>query len=130
MKKIYGVLIAILLTFSLVGCNNPNKENSTNATNENNSKITISIVIREKENELSYQEFKVKKDEFLLNVLKDNYNVVEEDNFITSIDDKNQNPNENIYWTYTVNGDFASVGANEYKLQDKDKIIFTLDKME
>lgn len=130
MKKIYGVLIAILLTFSLVGCNNPNKENSTNVTTKNDTSITVLIAIKEKDKELSSKNFEVEKDEFLLNVLKDNYNVVEEDNFITSIDDKNQNPNENIYWTYTVNGDFASVGANEYKLQDKDKIIFTLDKME
>lgn len=127
MKKIYSIFIAVLLTFTLVGCNNNEKESTMGSTKDN---IGISIVINEGDKEISKKDLEVEKDEILLEVLKENFKVEDNDGFVTSIEDKEQNPDENKYWTYTVNGDYGTVGANEYKLQKDDKVVFTLDKME
>ncbi|MDL2310614.1 DUF4430 domain-containing protein [Peptostreptococcaceae bacterium OttesenSCG-928-C18] len=34
-----------------------------------------------------------------------------------------------IYWTYTVNGESATVGAGDYEIKNNDKITFNLAKI-
>ncbi|WP_374955781.1 DUF4430 domain-containing protein [Lactobacillus bombicola] len=53
----------------------------------------------------------------------------EHNGFITAIDGKSQDTHKQIYWTYTINGKFANKGAAEQKVNNHDKVKFTLAKM-
>lgn len=48
--------------------------------------------------------------------------------FISNIGDK-KNGQENNYWTYYVNGEFAQVGADKYKLKAGDRVEWRFGSM-
>ena len=62
----------------------------------------------------------------LMDAMKENCEIEESDGLITSINGNAQDFEKNIYWFYTINGEFASVGAGEYYPQDGDLIEFDL----
>jgi hypothetical protein len=52
----------------------------------------------------------------------------EEGGFVTSINGISQNPSENVYWMYYINGELGQVGAADYTVQEGDKITWRLEK--
>ena len=76
--------------------------------------------------------------ESLFDVMKrtvtDNGGVVYQDSeygpFITGICGYDQDPDTGKYWTYTINGEYAMVGASEYYPAEGDKVNFDLSAME
>ena len=70
-----------------------------------------------------------KKKAKVITGLKKAWKVQETTGFITSIDGKKQNPKKKIYWTYTINGKWATKGADKQAVANKDKVKFTLDKV-
>ena len=72
---------------------------------------------------------KVPKKSKVITGLKKAWKVQETKGFITAIDGKKQNPKKKIYWTYTINGKWATKGVNQQKVANKDKVKFTLDKV-
>ncbi|MGC1122518.1 MAG: DUF4430 domain-containing protein [Candidatus Methanofastidiosia archaeon] len=52
----------------------------------------------------------------------------EEGGFVTSINGILQNPSENIYWMYYINGELGQVGAADYTVQEGDEITWRLEK--
>ncbi|MBU7014499.1 MAG: DUF4430 domain-containing protein [Theionarchaea archaeon] len=52
----------------------------------------------------------------------------EEGGFVTSINGIEQNPSENIYWIYYVNGELGQVGAADYVVEEGDEITWKLEK--
>lgn len=137
MKKIYAILLSLFLVFSLVACTGDSSK-KTAETNSNEKvkstetiqdEITTTVILKEGENEISKKDFQIKSGENLLNLLKENFKIEENDGFITSIEGKVQDEKEGIYWMYTINGESAEVGAGDYKLKDKDIIVFSLSKI-
>jgi len=51
-----------------------------------------------------------------------------ENAFVTSINGKEAKSGDNEYWSFNVNGKPATVGAGSYKLKDKDKIEWKIEK--
>ncbi|QQK07264.1 DUF4430 domain-containing protein [Miniphocaeibacter halophilus] len=130
MKKIKFLVISLLLVFSLVACSTKtNTEKETNIPTENNT-ITVNIILEEDKQEFANEEIETTEDKNLLSLLKDNFEIVESDGFITSINGREQDENEGKYWTYTVNNEYATTGAGEYILKNKDTIVFSLEKFE
>ncbi|MCL2383691.1 MAG: DUF4430 domain-containing protein [Oscillospiraceae bacterium] len=48
--------------------------------------------------------------------------------FISAINGEEQG--DNYFWLYYVNGDFATVGVENYTVQDNDRIEFRLESFE
>ena len=133
MKKLISILLTLLLTITLVACSSNSSIKSTEKGTDKNSEtsqLKVSVIIKEGDNEVSNKEIQVKKGDKLLDILKDNFKIEETDGYITSIEDKLQDEKEGLYWTYTVNNEYATVGAGDYELKSNDEIIFTLAKFE
>ena len=72
----------------------------------------------------------VNPDEFLLDVMKREFDVVDENDFITSINGHEQDTEKSEYWLFDLNGEMAPVGAHELELSDGDVIDFNLAGLE
>ncbi|HGH9206143.1 TPA: DUF4430 domain-containing protein [Streptococcus pyogenes] len=66
----------------------------------------------------------VVKEDTVLEILKDNYEVKEKDGFITAIDGIEQDTKANKYWLFKVNGKMADKGADQITVKDGDSIEF------
>ncbi|MDY0405673.1 DUF4430 domain-containing protein [Virgibacillus sp. 179-BFC.A HS] len=103
-------------------------ESSEHATETQAVTITIS---RDKgKTIIAKKEVAIKEDDKLMRVLKKNFDVKEEDGFITSIEEIAPENGEKKGWIYTVNGKMASVGADEYKLKPGDDVVFDFQSWE
>ena len=129
--RIKNKLLFMFLIFSLsvffVGCNKTDKDIVTDSTTKD---FSISIVVKDHDEELFNKEIEVVSGKILLSILNENLKIEEENGFITSIEGRSQNPEENIYWLYFINGEFAEVGANVYEVKENDKIEFNLNTIE
>lgn len=129
-------LSLILLVVALTGCGQvptPEKtENTTQASSVVSDKQSevVTVTLFEEGKEIESKEIPIKTDELLGDVMADNFDVLEENGMIVSINGKKQDVKENKYWLYDVNGKFAEVGANQYKLSPEDQVVWKLDKLE
>lgn len=73
------------------------------------------------------QSFEVFEGTVLSEIMIENYEVVEENGFVESLEGFEQNPEEDMYWMYYVNGEAADVGMNDYVLQDNDEVEWRLE---
>ncbi|MBG9987822.1 DUF4430 domain-containing protein [Aerococcaceae bacterium DSM 111176] len=131
MKKIV-LLISVLFIFA--GCQNETENNndvqieSTETQANQEESITVMITvdgerISELEHDLPYQEGQT-----LLETMQGVYEIQEEDGFIQAINRYTQDPDQNLWWTFTVNEEFAEVGAAELVPEPGDVIEFTLSE--
>ena len=131
MKKIV-LLISVLFIFA--GCQNETENNndvqieSTETQSNQEESITVMITvdgerISELEHDLPYQEGQT-----LLETMQGVYEIQEEDGFIQAINRYTQDPDQNLWWTFTVNEEFAEVGAAELVPEPGDVIEFTLSE--
>lgn len=88
--------------------------------------VTISVAVDGEEIEEGNKALEVEPGAILLDVVKENYEVVEEDGFITSINGHEQDTEAGKYWLFDVNGEMAPVGANEFELSEGDLVEFNL----
>lgn len=138
MKKLSWKNLFLLLTaiFTLAACSPTTSEEDTSTattTTELSAEeniVTVDLKVEGKAVEDTAKEVKIKKDDILLDVMKANYDVVEKDGFISSINGHEQDEEAGLYWTYTVNGEMATVGAGEYKLTPGDKVEWSLAAFE
>lgn len=125
-KRLLSILLLLALAITFVGCKNNSNTDSTTSS-EYSLEATIELIedgVSFKKETLNFNE-----GEKLLDVMKRNLEVEEKDGFITSIEGHNQDEDSNKYWLYTVNGEMAEVGANQFELHDKDEVIFTLEEL-
>lgn len=125
-KRFLSILLLLAVAITFVGCKNNSNTDSTTSS-EYSLEATIELIedgVSFKKETLNFNE-----GEKLLDVMKRNLEVEEKDGFITSIDSHNQDEDSNKYWLYTVNGEMAEVGANQFELHDKDEVIFTLEEL-
>lgn len=62
----------------------------------------------------------------LQEILANNFELEEEDGFITAIEGIPQVEEDNTWWMFEVNGEMPQVGANEYIVQDEDEVVWEL----
>ena len=124
--KISTMLIAVALLF---GCANNNE-----AENEAEEAIdaSISITISEDEGEeiISEDDWDIEEGDVLIDVLKDHYDIEEDEGFIESIEGVSPEEDEEKAWMYFVNDEMAEVGAAEYEVEADDDIVFDLQSYE
>ncbi|WP_026771234.1 DUF4430 domain-containing protein [Sediminibacillus sp. JSM 1682029] len=139
MKKFLFSLFSLLFAAGIVtGCADQEQDTSNNDTakteqsGDSESQETVMVTISEDEgdNVIAEKEVEIEEGAILLDVMKENFEVEEADGFITSIEGVSQNEEKGKYWMYTVNGEMAEVGANEYELSPEDEVTFDLHAME
>ncbi|MDO4671058.1 MAG: DUF4430 domain-containing protein [Aerococcus sp.] len=143
MKKVKQVLSQVMLMvvalFTLVACSTatddkvqPSTTTSSSATSSSSQMDTaqsVTLQVLDGDEEVLKATPDIKEGMSVMDVLKANATVEEQDGFITSINHHKQDEKAKKYWLYTVNGETAQVGAKDYKLKAGDKIVFRLDAM-
>ena len=126
-KNKLSIIVAIVafFTFTLTGCQN---NQSKNAKKDNQIAVTYTLKDNKKDTEKKTVDVPKKK-ATVMTGLKKAWKVQSSKGFITSIEGKKQNPKKKVYWTYTLNGKYAKKGADQQKVNNKDKVKFTLAKM-
>ena len=125
-KRLLSIFLLLAVAITFVGC----KDNSnTDSTTSGEYSLEATIELIEDGESFKKETLNFNEGEKLLDVMKRNLEVEEKDGFITSIEGHNQDEDSNKYWLYTVNGEMAEVGANQFELHDKDEVIFTLEEL-
>jgi len=121
------------MLLSLTACGTKdNKDNNTGTTGENVKSIEISVYDKSGEEiydkKIETGETKLYDALMKIDDLKIESESSQYGEFITSINGVAQE--EDYYWNYYVNGDYASVGVSGYIIKDSDQIKFALEKFE
>jgi hypothetical protein len=125
LKKVVLFLVTIISLFVVSGCQSPTAtEQSSTYSQTKTEKVTITLAQEGKE--LTKKTVDYQPKQTLLQLLKQQFTVEEENGFITAIDHHTQDKDKGIYWTFTINGHMAEKGANEIKLANNDKVVFNL----
>lgn len=125
--KYIRIFFILFITILVVGCTKDNKK-------EIDTNKEITIIVYEKKDNIIYEQTINTKEKYLLNVLKniDELNIKTElgdyGEYIISINNIKQE--DNYYWNYYVNDNYASVGISQYEIKNNDKITFKLEKFE
>ncbi|HLS66639.1 MAG TPA: DUF4430 domain-containing protein [Pseudogracilibacillus sp.] len=129
------VFAAVLL---ITGCSTANNteeaevETTETAEQEEVVESVITVTISEDEGEIVHDEKEIEIEEgaILMDVLKESFDIEEEDGFITAIDGIQADEGEQRGWMYYVNDEMAMVGAAEYELEEDDHVVFDLQAWE
>lgn len=92
--------------------------------------VTISVMDEGKVIEEGTKNLEIEEGTTLLKVMKSNYDVEDDNDFITSIDGYEQDVEANKYWLFRVNGKDSVIGAHEIELQEGDLVEFNLEGTE
>lgn len=120
MKKL--ALVAVLSVGFLTAC--APKEVEEVKVQENTIQTTISIiaegaVIEEKEVTLD-------EGATLQEAMKENFDIVEEEGFVTTIEEVAQSEEENKWWMFEVNEEQPTEGADTFVPEEDDSIVWEL----
>lgn len=123
----FSLIFAIIafFTLALTGVSNVNAA----PKKANSNQISVNYTLKVGKKTVDSKTVKVPKKSKVITGLKKAWKVQETKGFVTAIDGKKQNPKKKIYWTYTINGKWATKGVNQQKVANKDKVKFTLDKV-
>ncbi|MEC3884707.1 DUF4430 domain-containing protein [Halobacillus litoralis] len=133
MKKWSTFFTAMILAVAvLAGCGTQ-EEKETSATQEEQvQEVTVEVQVSKNNGEemMAEDEITVEEGTTLMEVMEENYEVEQSEGFINSIEGIAGNQEEKMAWMYTINGDEAMVGANEYEVEDGDEIVFDYQSWE
>ncbi|ASF39733.1 hypothetical protein CEH05_11525 [Halobacillus halophilus] len=127
MNKLYALMLAVLLTAGILsGCGTQKEEQANAVQEEEKQEVSVQIEISKNNGEeiLADKELSVEEGATLMKVLEDNFEVEQSDGMINSIEGISANQDKKMAWMYTINGEEAQVGANDYELKQGDEIVF------
>ena len=129
MKKL---LALALLTLSLGACAQPAapaKQTSQETTTTAKVEQTITVNVKKDGEPISGSPFTLtfKDGDKLLTVMKEQMQIVEKDGFVSAINGIEQEPANQKYWLFDVNGEMSQVGANQVDLKQGDVIDWKLE---
>ncbi|MGP4070275.1 DUF4430 domain-containing protein [Halobacillus sp. B29] len=127
MNKLYALMLAVLLTAGILsGCGTQKEEQANAVQEEEKQEVSVQIEISKNNGEktLADKELSVEEGAILMKVLEDNFEVEQSDGMINSIEGISANQDKKMAWMYTINGEEAQVGANDYELKQGDEIVF------
>lgn len=119
MKKL--ALVAILSAGFLTACTPKEEEVKVQ---ENTIDTTITIVAEGEV--IEEKEVAIPEGDTLQEAMKDNFTIVEEDGFVTSIEEVAQSENENKWWMFEVDDEQPTEGADTFVPEEDDTIVWEL----
>lgn len=133
MKKKMTTYFTFIGVLFIVGCSNGNNSEGTNETTVQTSQaeqINVTVDIEERGQTIGETEVETTTDESLMQVMRNNFAIKEENGMIVAVEGVEQDEEENLYWTYTINDEMVNTGAEDTTLEDSDQVTFTYDEME
>lgn len=121
-------LVALSACSSTKTTDSTSTESSVSASSDKVTEIKVDISLMKEGEKVTSKEVTVEEGSTLMEAMKNNFDLVEENQMITAIDGIEQNKEENYYWTYTINDEMVNTGAAETKLHSNDKVVFTYEK--
>lgn len=76
------------------------------------------------------KEVTVPEGTYLMDVMHEEYDLVDEGGFLSEIEGYEQDVDAERYWMYYINDEMPSVGAAEYELEEGDSIEWRLEDSE
>lgn len=134
MKKMYSVLFAISLALTLLtGCGTDAQSGQAEGDqSEQKQEISATIILTKHDGEekVANKEVSVESGTTLMEVMKSHFDIEESSGFINGINGISMDEEKKMAWIYTINGEEAMVGANEYELEQGDEIVFDYQSWE
>lgn len=133
MKKQWIVFLLAISMISLAGCTDAKKMQENQVSQSASTSLVeeqkATITLQEDGKELLSKTIEFTEGQSVYEVLKNNFDIEDQDGFITKIDGKEQDPTTSKYWMYTINGQEASKGVKDTLLKANDTIVFNLSKV-
>lgn len=124
MKKVFLSLCSVTSVFLLAACQpSSNKDVET----EKEFKATVVVDFGDKTDS---KEVTFEKEDSVMDILEDHFEVKEEAGMVTSINGVSQDASKNTYWMYDINDEMAPKGAEEMTINEGDTITFYLETFE
>lgn len=132
-KKIFSISLLCSILFLISACSTPKTttEPVSDSTvvsemkKETEDKINVSIRIDAEDKNIAEKDLEVSSGASLMDIMKDNFEVIDEGGFITSIEGVEQKAKDNLFWTYKINDEEVMTGAEDTTLNEGDKVVFT-----
>lgn len=131
-KRNLFLTLFILSMVTLSACTTqPNKETPATTTEETVATVekTATVIIQEDGKEVKQEAVTVEPGTILFDLMSENFEIIDQDGFITSIDGIAQDEAAGKYWMYDLNGEMALKGAKELEIKAGDEILFKLEEM-
>ena len=133
--KILKIGFIVLTALSLTACGDKaaketaSSEQSSLVENQTKEMLTVASSLEQDEKEVdgTSKKMEVEEGTTVLELLKDQYDVVEEGGYIVSINGMKQDEEAGKYWMYEVNDKQPTVGAAEYIVKDGDQVKWFLN---
>lgn len=106
------------------------KADSKENTEQNEETVVITLSKDNGEEVIDEKEVPIKENAILFDVMKENFEVEDDQGFITSIDGIAPEKGEEKSWMFFINDEMALVGAKEIELSAGDKVTFDLQAWE
>lgn len=126
-KTIHFSSILVLSILFVSGCTS---EKNTSGTSDTRSidEIKVAISLVKDGAETKKKEFTTAEDTTLMEAMKDQFELEEDNGMITSIDGVAQDEAQGYYWVYTINDEMINTGAKDTILKQGDQVEFTYEK--
>ena len=120
--RLFMVASALLST----GCVNTIEEEPVAIEHsEEVEQIEVHILLKDVDDEMYINErIEVEEGSTLSEVMEENFNTVIEDGFLESIDEFENDPANNIFIVYDINGEMGIEPVEDLILQDGDKVLW------
>ncbi|WP_099221435.1 DUF4430 domain-containing protein [Listeria costaricensis] len=119
-----SLLIGLFGLILLAACSShPDKEKEVESTPV---KIQIDITKNQGAEQLATKKIKADQGMSLYTIMKENFDIEDEEGFITSIDGVSQNASAGEYWLFEINGEMSTKGAKDVQPKDGDQISWDL----
>lgn len=91
---------------------------------------TVDIIVEDEAVADLSKEIVAPEDMYLLDAMKENYEMEESGGFVEEIEGYEQDEDEDLYWLYYVNDEEAEVGAADFEPEENDEIEWRLESFE
>lgn len=119
-----GAIVVIILIIAGAGTYMYTQQDSAAAT------VTLIVEYNGLKEAETFEDVGMPEDSTVLDLLMEKTDVVTEDSdygkMVISINDIAQDAGEKLWWTYTMNGEYASAGAEAQLLSEGDVVKWTL----
>lgn len=126
MKKLLISLSTLASVSLLVACQS--QDGGKDQVKDETVRATLTVQFDENNSET--KEVTAEKDDSVMDVLEDHFEVEEDNGIVTAINGVSQDVAKNTYWMYDINGEMAPKGAEEITLAEGDTVVFYLDTFE
>ncbi|MGM0216082.1 DUF4430 domain-containing protein [Enterococcus sp. AZ109] len=128
LSLLLGVSLIVVTACSPAG--NTSTSSSESTTISTQERINVDLKVVNEGQEVANQELETTETTSLLDIMEKEHTLEVDNGMIISIDGTKQDEKAGLYWTYTINSEWAEKGAGETFLKDGDQIEFTYGKFE